>query len=244
VCSSDLNLPGKQQNEIKTWMVDRADTLKRRAESEGDDALYYQRITEASSPALQDKFLTTNLLEDRPKLSRSQFNHLAEVQASMRKGDTENADKLLASERQQERMVGEALIGMKLDPTPNEKTQPDKAEKILGFRRAVRDSVRALETKTGKNATDAEVQDIVDGLVIEGVTKKGTLWDDKKRVYQLQPGENIVIKVTDVPKGERTKIEDSLRRNGKQVNDAAVVDLYTARLQQIRGVKKENNAAK
>ena len=61
----------------------------------------------ASSTPLQEGFLQRNLTTIAPSY-RSQFNHLAEVQASLRKGDTKNADKLLASDRQQNNMVSEA----------------------------------------------------------------------------------------------------------------------------------------
>lgn len=226
-----LALPGKQREEIKQHMLANA---RRKSDIDGDDALYYQRITEASSTALQETFMQHNLMEDRAKLSRAQFNHLVEVQASLRKGDTKNADKLLASERQQARMVDEALIGLKLDPTPNEKTPPAKVKEIVDFRKAVRESVRSLEAQQGKNATDEQVQSIVDGLVIKGVTKPGFIFDDTKRVYQLAPGESIKINAADVPKGEREKIEAALRRQGRAVTDEAVTTLYTAKLLRLR----------
>lgn len=233
-------LPGKQQNEIKTWMIDRADTLKRRADQDGDDTLYYNLITEASSNATSDKFATTNLLEYRTKLSKQQFQTLVGVQAAIRKGDDKEQNKLLASERVQKNIVDEALLSMKLDPTPNEKTSTGKIEQINGFRRSVREAVSAQEARTGKNATDKEVQSIVDGLIIKGVTKAGVLWDDTKRVYELKPGENITIKVTDVPKADRAKIEDSLKRAGQPVTPEAVTSLYRARLLKIRGDNAPN----
>lgn len=235
-----LALPGKEKDSIKNHIIDRSDVLKRRAEGQGDDALYYDLITMSSTRELQDGFLTRNLHNDRAKLSRQQFNHLVEVQAALRKGDNRGADKLLASEKQQKQIIDEALLGMKLDPTPNERTPKEKIEQINGFRRSVREAVRAHETRTGKNATDAEVQSIVDGLIIEGVTKKRGFWfDESKRVYQIQPGENIIIKATDVPRSEKTKIEAALRANGKAVTDEAIVDLYTRRLLQLRGTRAQ-----
>jgi len=230
-------LPGKQRDEIKRHMVDRAEILRNRAEGKGDDALFYQLITEASSPDLADRFATRNLMEDRAKLSRAQFNQLIGIQASIRKGDTKETDKLLASERAQSQIVNDALLGLKLDPTPKETNAP-MVEKVTAFRRAVRESVRALEARQGKNATDEQVQGIVDGLVIEGVTKKNSFFpDDKKRVYQLQPGESITIKPTDVPKAEKVKIEAALRANNMPITDQAIVQYYTAKLLKMRGTE-------
>lgn len=241
-----LALPGQEQNNIKTWLIDRADALKRRADTqEGDDALFYRLITEASSPTLQDQFATTNLMEHRPKLSRSQFNTLISAQTALRKGDTKEADKLLANERVQSQIVNDALLGMGLDPTPNEKyATTDKGKQALAFRRVVRETVRAHEIRSGKNATDADVQQIVDGLVIKGVTKKGIIFDEQKRIYELQPGESLTIKPTDVPREERRKIEDALRRAGRQVTSEAVTALYTKKILTQRGVIAPDDPAK
>lgn len=233
------SLPGEEARRIREHVVDRARAEATRAEAQGDDSLYYQLITEASSPALRDQFMQRNLHADRAKLGKAYFHELSRLQASMRSGDDKSAEKLLASERQQARMVDEALIGMRLDPTPNEKTSPEKAKQTAEFRRAVREAVRSLETRTGKNATDADVQGIVDGLVIQGVTKEHALWvNETKRVYQLQPGEGIKIKVTDVPRAEKEKIEDALRRANAPISDDAIVRLYTTKLLEMRGGRR------
>lgn len=232
-----LALPGHEQNTIKTWLIDRADAMKRRADAgEGDDALFYRLMTEASSVPLQDKFAQTNLMEHRANLSRAQFNTLINAQVSIRKGDTKETDKLLASERVQTQIVNEALLTMGLDPTLNEKgAVTDNGKQALAFRRAARESVRAHEIQSGKNATDADVQSIVDGLVIKGVTKKNIFFDDVKRVYELQPGESLTIKADDVPRAERAQIEAALRRAGRQVTSEAVTSLYTKKLLKMRG---------
>lgn len=241
-----LALPGHEQNNIKTWMIDRADTLKRRADAgEGDDALFYRLMTEGSTPALQDQFTQTNLMEHRAKLSRSQFNALISVQVALRKGDTKEADKLLSSERIQRQIVDDAVLGMGLDPTPNEKyATTDKGKQVLEFRRVARETIRAHELRGGKNATDAEVQQIVDGLVIKGVTKAGIIFDNTKRVFELKPGESLTIKADDVPRDERKKIEDALRRSGRKVTSEAVTTLYTKKILTQRGLIQAEDPAK
>lgn len=233
-----LALPGKQQNEIKTYVADRAHMLGQRGKNDGDDGLYYRLITEASNPTLAEGFAQTNLMEHRARLSSSQFNTLVGVQVAIRKGDVKETDKLLASERVQKQIIDEALVGMKLDPTPNEKTKPDQVVQINGFRRAVREATAALEARQGKNATNEQVQSIVDAMIIEGVTKKGFFFDDKRRVYQTNPGDPITIKVTDVPKADRVKIEQALKRNGRAVTNEAIVDLYQLQLARMRPAPK------
>lgn len=230
-----LALPGKDRDAIKNHLIDRADMLRRRGEGDGDDGLYYRLVTEASDPTLQKDFAKRNLIEDRPKLSKAQWTHLVGVQVAIRSGDQKGADKLLSSERLQTAIVNGALRSAGIDPSPKDK-DTDGWVRAEDFRRAARDATRALELRTGKNATDEEVQRIVDGLVIEGVTQKRWFWtDEKKRVFELKPGESIAIKVTDVPRPERAKIEAALKKNNKPVTDQAIVDLYTARLSQLRG---------
>ena len=46
-----------------------------------------------------------------------------------------------------------------------------------------------------------------------------------------------------MPRAERAKIEDSLRRAGRAITDQAVVGLYTQRLYQMRNVPPPGAAA-
>jgi hypothetical protein len=71
------------------------------------------------------------------------------------------------------------------------------------------------------------MQKIVDGLMIQGITEKGWLWDTKKRKYQLQPGEKMLFKIDDVPGTEKAKIEDALRRKGIPVSNEKILELYS-----------------
>lgn len=227
---SFLALPGKMREDIKQHIVSNADAVKRRADNQGDDELFYNLMTEASSPATQAKFAQTNLMQHRPKLSYSQFTSLISVQTALRKGDDKQADKLLASETVQRQIVNDAMLQMGLDPTPKE-GKTSMVESVTTFRRAVRDAVRQHESRTQKPITDEEMQGLVDRLVIKGkVPGSGVLWDDTKRTYQLKPGEAFAIKYADVPPRERKKIEDALRRNGRAVTNEAVTTIYTRKL--------------
>lgn len=199
-----------------------------------DIQTYYDLVSLASAPETQEAFVRTNLLAYRHKLDDEDFKHLASAQAALRKGDTKQGDKLLSDARTQNQIVDDALLAIGLDPSPNEKTPTAQREKILAFRRAVRQAVAAHQAKTQKEITNEELQSLVDGLVIKGVTEEGIFWDTKKHVFELAPGESIAIKAADVPQAERDKIEDALRRAGRQVTDEAIVTLYQQRLSQMR----------
>lgn len=201
-----------------------------------DMGTYYDLISLASSPATQDAFARTNLMLYRAKLDDEDFKQLAGIQASLRKGDTKDADKLLSDARTQNQVVDDALLSIGLDPSPNEKTSKGDLDKILKFRRVVRDAVAAVQARTQKPITNDELQKLVDDLVIKGVTEEGILWDTKKHAFELEPGETFKIDIKSVPQKERDKIEDSLRRAGRQVTDEAVTTLYSMRLNRLRNV--------
>jgi hypothetical protein len=233
-----LDLPGHERQQIREHLQDRSYTLQQRAQQGVTDLkTYYDLIGLATSPSTRDTFAKTNLLEYRGKLAKGDFEELAKLQGAIRKGDDNSEQKLAASARAQKEMVDGAVLSMGLDPTPNEKTNKDKAQQVLDFRRAVRDTVRAEEQQTGKPVQDKRLQEIVDNMIVEGKVKgSGLFFDDKKKVYQLKPGENLVVKYNDIPEAERTKAEDALRRAGRKVSADAVQALYVLKMQKMRGL--------
>lgn len=240
-----LSLPGHDQVVIKNHIIDRAYTLGQRAkQGDGDLATYYTLSQMASTPSKQAEFANLNLLDYRGKLSAAEFRHFADLQGSIRKGDVKATDKLLASERVQNQIVNDAILGLGLDPTPDPNKKTKQRDEVLLFRRTVRDSVASHEQRVGRNATDKEVQDIVDNLVVKGHVDGsgvGGFFRTERRVYQLQEGENLVLRITDVPKRERDKIEGALRRAGRQVTDEAVTSMYQAKLLRDRGAPAQRS---
>lgn len=236
-------LPGKEREAIKNHIVDRARQADDRSRRDGDMSAYYDLVNLSSDDKRRAEFVNMNLLSEyRAKLSDGDFKHFATLQAAMRKGDVRESDKLMASDRVQKQIVDDALLSLKLDPTPNEKTSASKLEQILGFRRTVRESVRQLEGSQGKNATDVQVQEVVDNLLTKGNVAGsgvGGYFQTERRVYELKEGENLVVKKRDIPKDELKKIQDALQRAGRVATDEAVTTMYHAKLLRMRGVKTE-----
>lgn len=236
-----LSLPGREQTTIRDYLTDREHTLGNRGPAT-DWNVYYNLSQMASSQTTRGEFMRLNLnsAEYRSRLSNEDFKHFAAQQAALRSGNEKEAERLSASERVQGQIVDQALLSMGLDPTPNEKTSESKRSQIIQFRRTIREQVRSLEQRTGKNATDADVQSIVDNMIVKGINPSSgvlglPIFRDERRVYELKPGENIVVDVKDIPRDERAKIEDALRRNGMPINDQAVKNLYSAKLLKMRG---------
>lgn len=242
-----LALPGREQVQIKEHVADRAYNLSRRGKDDSDLSAYYDLVNMATDSNRRNDFVGMNLYEKyRTRLSDADFKHFATLQAAMRRGDDKEADKLASNERVQKQIVDDALLSLKLDPTPNEKTKPADVERILGFRREVREAVRRQELTTGKNATDKDVQGIVDNLLVRGTVPGSGVagyFQTERRVFELKDGENLAIKRTDIPKDELTKIEDALRRAGRTPTDEAVTTLYQAKLMRMRGVPAAQSQA-
>lgn len=180
-----------------------------------DQRVWYEVVKglSAEDPIERKKWAEFPLWEAKPKLSNQDFQELAKMQATVRKGDP---DKEMTHVRSINQMVDDTLLKMKIDPTP--KQGSSDAEKAGKFRRAVQEQITALERETGKKATVEQQQKIIDGMAIEVVTKPGMLWDSTKSRYEMT--------IKDVPDDEKAKITDALKRGGIPVNDQTIIDLF------------------
>lgn len=178
---------------------------------------YYDLRTLAENPKTREKFLETNILEYRNSLSDSEFKEMVKLQTGLRKGDSK-AGAQLDGYRTDSQVVNDALAGAGIK---------DK-EKSAKFRAAVDSEVRLFQEKTGKKITNPELQSITDNMLTKVITKKGMLWDSKSMKFEA---EDIVdVEISDIPKSERAKIEDTLKRRGISVNNDAIVELYVKKL--------------
>lgn len=208
---------------------------KQRAKGEPvatDWATYYDLESLASSDATRDRFLRTNLLGYRARLGDTEFKQLVDLQASLRRGD-EKAAATLGGIRTTQQVVSDGLAAVGIDPTP--KPGSDDAERGALFRRQVDQAAAQLEAQTNKKPTATDMQGIVDNLLVKGVTSAGGFFGwlgFHKDVRQFERGgdEDFVLDVTDVPAGERAKIEQALRGAGQPVTDANVLRLYQRKL--------------
>lgn len=203
-----------------------------KARAEGKDVttkmeVYYNLRTMAETPALQKKFMQENLLTYAGDLSRSDLKQMMDLQAGLHKGDDKTI-KALDGFRNDGQIVEDAFKAIGKSPSKD-------AEEYAQFRRRADEIAAQHAQNTGKKPTNKEMQGIVDSLMVQGVTEKGILWDTKKRAYELQDGESIEITAKDIPRAERSKIEEALKRRGIQATEKAVVDLYSRKIQRMSG---------
>jgi len=207
------------------------------SEIQTDWGTYYMLMGKASDPNSRQEFAGADLLKYRGKLGDTEFKQLIGVQSAILGKDDPKADNLTTDEATQRRIVDDAMLSIGLDTTPDPKSGQD-VERVVTFRRKVREQVAARQAQTGKKATDEEVQGIVDGLLLKA--KPNTTWfwgDNSKRVFETKDDEPIVVNIADIPKAERANIEAALKRKGLKVTEEAIKALYENKLTQFRAAR-------
>lgn len=184
---------------------------------------YYNLKTQAADPRLRSEFMRINLMQYRNVLSNAEFKELVNAQEGLRKGD-EKTEKLLDGVRTNQEIINTALKKAGIDP---ESDKEKDADQYGLFRQKVDERVVALQSQTGRPVSSKELTEIVDDLMIQGITEKGWIFDTKKRKFQLEPGQKLEFKIDQVPLAERQKIEAALKKRGIAVTDDKVLDLYT-----------------
>lgn len=197
---------------------------------------YYNLKTMASSTTLRDKFLTTDLLQYRHKLGDTEFKELVNAQAEAKKGDT----KALDGFRNDQQIVNDSLAEAGIDPTPKSGSKDSKT--VNQFRRRVDEEVAKRQQATGQKVSNEEMQGIVDGLMIKGITERGFFWDTEKHFFEIEKGvdKQFDFDVKAVPPAERQKIESALKAKGIEVTDDKVVGLYRRKLAGMVGARRGN----
>lgn len=185
---------------------------------------YYNLKTQAATPALRSEFMQANLMTYRSKMADPEFKELVNLQTQLRTGDTA-ADKILDGYRSDQEIVNTALNEAGINPSPKDGT--NDAKKVALFRRQVDQEVIARQTQTGKKVNSQEMQQIVDNLMVKGITKKGWIFDTRKAKFELEPGEKLEFTIKDVPATERAKIEQALTARKIPVTEEKIIELYT-----------------
>lgn len=167
---------------------------------------------------VQREFADLNLLTLRGKLSDADFQQLATLQASIRRGDGK-ADEALNSFGTQDQVITSTLKAAGIDPTPKPGT--DAARQVDAFRQAVSGEAIRLQRETGKKVTTEQLQQLVDDLVIRQ-KKAGT------GLFGFFQREQFGFEMTiaDVPAADRAQITEALTQRGLAVTDQAILDLY------------------
>ena len=213
-------LPGNQRASLRAY----AEHLVRGVPVQTDLPTYYAMIQQAGEDP--ETFVKQNLLNYRHKLDEPEFKQLASLQLSLRNGDRNRAEKDLAGFRTHSQILEDTLSLYGIDPKAKPGTPEDKA--IAQLRRMLDRRVEAFQETTGKKIGNDDVQQIMDGLLSTSVTVPGSWWNifPGGKSFSDTPQRLLDLTIQDVPASERSLIEQALRRAGRPVSDATVLDLF------------------
>lgn len=207
-------VPGSSKNALRN--VERA---RKRGEDIATEPEAYEEIYRglmSTDPKVRAEWINKPLRQYWDRLDATDREFFTKLQVAQGNPGSPENRKLLAGTLTRERIVSDALTGLRMG-AEDARTSRTKREEAGRFRREVDRRVVDLQVQMGREATTEEVQRIVDDMAIT-VTIPGTWTDDEKPLYQLEVG--------DVPDGERRKIEDSLQAAGRAVTDDNVLAVY------------------
>lgn len=228
------NIPAKdwakfslsERSALKNYAKQRTETSG--IQTQWDEYYYLNTLASSTNKDEREQFLNTNLYKEyRGKLSDTEFKEMVHKQDAVKKGDTKVL-KDLDGYRSNTMIVNDTLKAIGIDPNPKKGSKD--ATRAATFRKMVDDEIIATQEKTGKKATNEEVQGIVDRLTTNVVTERGWLFDTKKRLFEVQPNETAQIDVKDIPKEEIAKMEEVLKRKNIPMTNEILIQMYSKRV--------------
>jgi hypothetical protein len=216
-------LDGSARSSLRSY----ATSLAKGVAIETDLPTYYAAMQRAGDDPTA--FATENLLRYKGTIGETEFKQLASLQLSIKNGDRTKAEKELGPTRLEMAVADDALAlyGFDVKAAKKDPTSAD-GKAYAQFRNMLRRQVQAQHDLTGKQPTDVDVTGHADKLLSQSETVPGSWWnifpggksfrDTSKRLIDLT--------ISDVPAGDRTQIEAALRKRGRPVSDATVLDLF------------------
>ena len=170
----------------------------------------------ASNPKGRNKFSKMNLFDYRNELSKQDFDEMVDIQAKIR---NKNADVLTELDG----FLGHSAT------VKNEVVQsgyePDDEEMALLLGK-VDNYIKKRKIETGKkDIPTQETRSFVRRMIMDGEVKWG-LWDPDKKLFEVQPGEEFLFDIDDIPIAERRMIEEKLASKLKPATEDDIVRIY------------------
>lgn len=218
-------LDGSQRSALRHY----ADQLARGVPVETDLATYYSLMRQAGDNPTA--FATRNLLEFRGRLGETEFKQLAGLQLSIRGGDTKKADETLNGFRTTTQVFEDGLALYGIDP--NVKPNTPEGVAVVRLRAMLDRRVEDFANTTGKKPSNADVRDILDGLLesvaTDRTTKRGSWWSilpGGAPFFDQTDPKLIDMTAGEIPTDERRQIEQALRSAGRPATDATILELW------------------
>lgn len=210
-----------------------ARTLSEGKKVETDFGVFQSLVSMASLPATQQDFAKIDL--NSPKylnsISKEDLNHLLDLKASILKGTADKTDALLNDYRSAETIINDTLFPLTRDLSPKDA----ESLKVQIHQQVAQYQVKQ-QLKTGKPASDDDLQSFVDGLIING-SSLSPVWGlglfggnpIDKAAYTLKPGETLDVGGVKLTQDQIVGITQALRTEGAPVTPANIAARAKAR---------------
>lgn len=210
------SLSPSEKSSLKTYAAH-----KREGTQPATDWQVYSDLKElAADPAMRNQFLQTPLMQYRDKLDDARFVELTNIKSSLRNKDGK-AEAEMDGYRNDAQIVKDTLAAAGIK---------DPAQVAL-FHSKVDAEMARLQKANNKKASNEDVQRITDNLMVQGITSRTLLgvipWTTKKKRFETTSDDKeFDVEAKDIPRIERQKIEEALKRRGAPVTDEAVKAWY------------------
>lgn len=183
---------------------------------ETDPATYYALLQQATEDPASFAAKGNSLLTFSNRLDDSDLKRLMAIQMDLRAGKP--APKELDDYRSEAAVIADALSIAGIEPTPADKDTVGK-ERVARLHSLVSAEVRRVQEDTKKKISNADLEAITSRILAKSIRTAG--WFGTTKTKPLSSAT-----VADVPKAERTLIEEALSRHGEIVNDDRVLDVW------------------
>ncbi len=205
---------------------------------------HYMLEQMASSPALREKYLQTDMWDYADRLDERTFLYHSKLQAEVRRGDEKTQIKLegLLSKKE---AVHSVMREFKMDSSPKEKTKASEDYGLL-MQAVDREALNRARLR-GKELDSEEIKDLTRALLIEG-RQAGQIYGQNKvklfraksgQIKALKPGESpdkdtVSVSIEDVPKDLREKFSAGFKRRGEEPTDEKIITIFLNSVQSGR----------
>lgn len=188
----------------------------------------YQKL--AGDPAYLRSLSDNEFYRLRGELSESDFKTFSNQRGAAAGRGTDKADDLNTAAINS--TLNNRLSTLKIDPTPKDATSD--AVRVGAIRKFVNDAVLSQQKVTGKQMTDRETEEFIDGLFAKSVQFRGYFSTSNERM--------LTIKAGDIPSDVKKALKSDFKQNG--IDDPTDADLLGAywRLEAARQQREARHA--
>ncbi|OAE72608.1 hypothetical protein A7J71_11350 [Achromobacter insolitus] len=173
----------------------------------------YQKL--AGDPSYLHALSDNEFYRLRGELSESDFKTFANQRGAAAGKGVGKMDELNSSAINS--TLNNRLATLKIDPTPKDGTSD--AARVGAIRKFVNDAVLDQQKVTGKQMTDRETEDFIDGLFAKSVQFR-SFW------FGNSSGRMLTVKAGDIPSEVKTALKADFKKNG--IDDPTEADMLGA----------------